>query len=355
MRSPGSLLKPFIYGLAFERGLVTPDTILDDRPRHFRDGYDPRNFTGRFLGSVTAREALRRSLNVPAVDLLARLGVDTTIDSLRRFGMRNIRHRADHYGLALGLGGVELTLLELVEAYATLARDGLHRPLSFRDDAPVAPVSRAMARAAVRQITEILESASWSEVERLGPLDLPMVALKTGTSFGFRDAWALAYTGGWTVGLWLGNFDSEASGALVGRSAAVPAVLDLVRQLPDLGSPPGGFRVAAPAEVSHAASSTLRTGSLVDARVGEPKRIRWIAPGDRTTVVRHERRGGDVLRLLAEAEPQAARVFSWFVDGRFVGRTPSGEGLDIPLIRGAHRITLVSDSGYSESRSIRVD
>ena len=74
LRSPGSLLKPFIYGLAFERGLITPDTILDDRPRHFRDGYNPRNFTGRFLGSVTAREALRRSLNVPAVDLLARLG-----------------------------------------------------------------------------------------------------------------------------------------------------------------------------------------------------------------------------------------------------------------------------------------
>src|SRR6266545_3142206 len=133
-RSPGSLLKPFIYGLAFERGIIAPDTVLEDSPRRFRDGYDPRNFSGGFAGRLPAREALARSLNVPAVEVLERVGIRPALERLRAFGLRGLRSSEGRSGLSLALGGVEVTLLELVEAYAALARLGEHLPLSSRDD-----------------------------------------------------------------------------------------------------------------------------------------------------------------------------------------------------------------------------
>jgi penicillin-binding protein 1C len=352
-RSPGSLLKPFIYALAFERGLIGPETILHDTPRGFRDGYDPRNFSGRFLGPVTAREALVRSLNVPAVDVLARVGVEEAVARLRTLGLRGLHRAAEHYGLALGLGGVEVTLLELVEGYAVLGRLGLHRPLSFREDEEPAPARRVLSAAPAYQVLEVLEDAGWPRGERDGGLRLPRVALKTGTSFGLRDAWAVATTPRFTVGVWFGNFDAAPSPALVGQSAAAPAALELVRRL-EAGGVPGWF-VAPAAEADRPAP--IPPAELPAGRDGE---LRWLLPPDGATFARHERPGGDRLFIAAELAPAAGAGagrrdgISVFVDGTFAGRAASGETLSWPVGPGAHRVTLVTPDGRSETRAVEM-
>ena len=359
LRSPGSLLKPFLYGLAFERGIATPETLLEDSPRCFRDGYEPQNFTRRFAGRVTAREALVRSLNVPAVDILARVGVSAALERLRAFGFRGLRKSPDHYGLALGLGGVEVTLLEVAEAYATLARLGRHRRLTFREpdeDGATAPAISAIRAncgttrkpqvldaAAAYQVADVLEGAGWSASARDGGLRLPRTAMKTGTSFGLRDAWAVAYTPRWTVAVWFGNFDAEPSSALVGRRAAVPAVTRLMRRLDDEAR---DAWFEAPPSVR--ARSPDGPHSLV------PKEtLAWSTPPDGATYVVHERPGGTHLDL--HATTPAAGKLSFFVDGGYLGQCRSGEKLRWPLRRGTHRVTLVSADGESETRTVRVE
>ncbi len=354
-RSPGSLLKPFIYGFAFEDELAGPDTILHDEPLNFRDGYEPRNFTKNFAGPVTARDALVRSLNVPAVELLSRLGVQTVIDRLRQFGLSSIREDAAHYGLALGLGGVEVTLLELVEAYAALGRLGEHRPLSFREDAEPAPACRVLSPISAYQVADILEGVAWKDARENG-VKLPRVALKTGTSFGLRDAWALAYTPSWTVGVWFGNFDARPSESLVGGIAAVPTALSLMRRLEPEG---GGSWFPRPEGMENLASSVVS-----DLKPEHQSGVRWIQPADGAIFVRHGRSGGNELKLRAEiieepgspsSEHSSQPTLSWFVNGDFLGRSRSGELLTWPLQTGRHRITLIDHQGKAEERMVMVE
>ncbi|MBI4586283.1 MAG: penicillin-binding protein 1C [Planctomycetes bacterium] len=343
-RSPGSLLKPFIYALAFERGIIRPETILRDQPLRFRDGWQPQNFSRQFSGSVTAREALLSSLNAPALELLERVGVADAITALRSAGLRHVRATPERYGLALGLGGVEVPLLELVEAYATLGRLGSHRALAFREEEPSGSLEPVLDPGAVYQVAEILEGGSWPEVEKGGPLKLPRLALKTGTSFGRRDAWAVGFNPSWTVGVWLGNCDASPSIALVGRSAAVPAVLAFLRRLPPLDLPPW---YAPPAGSSHLIPTIAPVPPI-----REDSRVQWISPIDGALYLAHDRPGGNRLRLQAEVTP-AGRL-SWFIDGAFAGRSASGEVLEAPLEAGAHQVTLLTERGHMETRRIRV-
>jgi penicillin-binding protein 1C len=238
-RSPGSLLKPFVYGMAFESGTASPQTILHDEPLSYRDGYGPQNFDRRYRGPVTAHQALVHSLNTPAVDLLERVGVDNAIRKMRSFGLSiggnsdrsGVADAARKHGLSLVLGGAEVSLFELVETYATLGRLGRHRTLTFREDAPSRVSTHVLERRAAYELAQILADASWPGGDTQNALRLPRVALKTGTSFGLRDAWALAFTPSWTVGVWIGNFNGEPSAALVGRKAAAPVALEILRDL----------------------------------------------------------------------------------------------------------------------------
>ena len=228
LRQPGSSLKPFIYATAIDDLGFSPATLLPDHPTHFRASdhfYSPRNFDRKFRGAVRLRRALANSLNVPAVYTLEKVGGRRVLSNLRRLGLRSLHESAEHYGPALALGDGEVTLLDLAAAYAALARGGMTvRPRFILGTSP-APSERVFSPNAAALISEIL-SDDPARREAFGvenALDLPFpVAVKTGTSKGYRDAWTVGYTRHLTVAVWAGNFDGRPSDRMTGASATGP-------------------------------------------------------------------------------------------------------------------------------------
>ena len=199
-RSPGSTLKPMIYALALEQGLIHPQSLLADTPHSFA-GYDPENYDGAFRGPLSAAEALRASRNVPAITLAAKLTRPSLYEFLRRAGVE-FADGADHYGLSLVLGGAEVSMRELAGLYAMLANKGVWRPLRFlSDEAPSAPALPLLTPEAAFVTLTMLEAPDPDKMARSqGGAALP-VRLKTGTSNGFRDAWAVGqcWPCGWAI------------------------------------------------------------------------------------------------------------------------------------------------------------
>jgi penicillin-binding protein 1C len=231
-RSPGSALKPFTYALAFDDGLCTPDTILADVPANYT-GYEPENYDRDYRGPVPAREALAASLNIPAVRLLGQVGQRKLYTFLKDLGLTTLTREPGHYGLALTLGSVEVTLLELTNAYATLARLGIHRAYRLLETEPVAPGRRALSEGAAYLIADVLTDTTRLSGATLWQSDAAgaRMAWKTGTSFGHRDAWTIAYTPEYTVGVWLGNFSGKPSRELVGVRAAAPVAARIMDRI----------------------------------------------------------------------------------------------------------------------------
>ena len=209
-RSPGSTLKPFIYALALEQGLMHPRTVLKDAPTAFGP-YAPENFDGRFAGPIAAQDALIRSRNIPAVALAARLSKPGLYDFLKLSGVGRLQSE-QHYGLALVLGGGEVTMEELASLYATLANGGASARLSYTQaEAPGAPLQLLSPEAAY--IT--LEMLRQTPRPDTGGPARPTVAWKTGTSWGFRDAWTAGVFGRHVLVVWVGNFDGSSNPALI--------------------------------------------------------------------------------------------------------------------------------------------
>jgi len=232
-RSPGSTLKPFIYALAFDQGVVTPATVLRDVPSAFGP-YTPENFDSRFEGPVTVTEALIRSRNIPAVDVAARLHHPSFYDFLRAAHISGLAPET-HYGLALVLGGGEVSMQELASLYALLNNGGVWRPLSLlADDAAAesAAPPRLLSPEASYLALDILRQNPAPLVGRTGGQlrDLP-VAWKTGTSSGFRDAWSVAVFGHYVLAVWVGNFDGTPNPALIGVEVAAPLLFRVVDAL----------------------------------------------------------------------------------------------------------------------------
>jgi penicillin-binding protein 1C len=227
VRSPGSTLKPFLYALALDDGLVHSESLLIDAPQNF-GGYAPGNFESSFNGPVSVSEALQRSLNVPAVDLLDRLGPERFAAHLRNAGLKLRMPEGGAPNLSLILGGGGTTLEELVGAYTALARDGVAGLPRLTPQAPLVE-TRLMSPGAAFIVREILENG--------GRPDAPFresatrVAWKTGTSFGFRDAWAIGVTDRYTVGVWVGRADGTPNPGHFGANTAAPLVKDLVAAL----------------------------------------------------------------------------------------------------------------------------
>jgi penicillin-binding protein 1C len=229
-RSPGSALKPFIFALAFDQGLAHPLTMLKDAPSSF-SGYNPENFDGDFVGPISAREALTRSRNIPAVHLASRLSDPTFHQFLRRAGISRLRSE-ENYGLSLVLGAAEVTMSELVELYAMLARGGeLRRLRAFEgDDRFLEGDARLLSPEAAFLALDSLEG------RRLGPpavrssyvRDRVMVSWKTGTSHAHRDAWSVGVFGPYVLGVWIGHFDGSPNRAFVGAEAAAPLMFEVV-------------------------------------------------------------------------------------------------------------------------------
>jgi penicillin-binding protein 1C len=229
-RQPGSALKPFLYALAFDRGF-TPASILPDIARVYQSGtgpYRPRNYDRRFHGPVRAREALASSYNVPAVELASRIGIGSLLHVLRGAGFGSLGRSADHYGLGLALGNGDITLLELANGYRGLASGGVWRPYTWRAGAPDQAPSPGRRFATERSSALVLDILV-DPVARIpgfgieGPLAFPFaVAAKTGTSRHFTDNWAVGATNGFTVAVWVGNFNGRPMDGVSGVSGAGP-------------------------------------------------------------------------------------------------------------------------------------
>lgn len=238
-RSTGSILKPFLYCAMLQEGSLLPDMLLPDIPVNI-NGFTPQNFNLHFEGAVPASEALARSLNIPAVTMLQRYGVPKFHHLLQLSGLKTINRPASHYGLSLILGGAEANLWDVTNAYANMGRSLLQLPqgdcrlLLPDDESETAEEKNSIFRpGAVWQtfsaLTEVNrpEEIDWKSIPSMHP-----VAWKTGTSYGFRDAWAVGVTPRYAVGVWVGNATGEGKPGLVGARTAGPVLFDILNTLP---------------------------------------------------------------------------------------------------------------------------
>ena len=238
LRSPGSTLKPFIYALAIDKGLITPQTLVFDVPVDYV-GYSPVNYDEKFTGYITAREALARSLNVPAVNLYAKMGKNQLYGFLKQAGISTLSDQ-EEYGLSLILGGCGINLLELTNLYAGLANMGEFAPYHLIVNRDTKGKKRK--RASTSRLLQ--PETSWIVTEMLTTLKrpdfpesfehtgtMPRVAWKTGTSYGHRDAWSIGYSPELTIGVWIGNFNGTGAPILSGAEAAAPILFALFTAL----------------------------------------------------------------------------------------------------------------------------
>ena len=363
-RQPGSALKPFTYALGFESGF-TPATVLDDVPSHFptaEEGvvYTPRNYDGRYRGPLRARLALAGSENVPAVQLLSKLGPASLLRFLRAFGFRNFDRTADYYGLGLTLGDAEVTLQELVQAYATFARGGV-----------AVGGKRLVSQRTAFWITDILSDPSAREYifGSGGALDFPFpVAVKTGTSQAYRDNWTIGYTRDVTVGVWVGNFDLSTlrnSSGVTGAGPIFHAVMlaaarehgEIVERTGDLERVPvcalTGLRPSTscpevdsewlPGDASVVFCAHPRRGETPRSQPARTPAFRITTPADGTTFLIDPtlRREFQALRMRASGDA------TWSVDGRRVKTS-------WPLQPGRHVIAAVDERGRRDTVTITV-
>jgi len=239
-RSPGSTLKPFVYALAIDDGLIHPNTLLKDSPRRY-GGFTPENYDKQFLGPIAAKDALIQSRNVPAVDLQAQLKTQSFYDFLKKIGVSKLKDES-HYGLALALGGGEVSMLELASLYSILANQGVLKPTkSFHH---FDQQGRAVNKNTIKPTQFLSQEASFLILDILKDNPAPNshvnyknapkngfkeqhIAWKTGTSWSFRDAWSVGVSGPYVLVVWVGNFNGESNPAFIGRSAAGPLLFSI--------------------------------------------------------------------------------------------------------------------------------
>jgi penicillin-binding protein 1C len=230
-RSPGSTLKPFIYALGIDQGVLHPHTMVKDAQLAF-GAYSPENFDGRFAGPLPAKEALVRSRNVPALWVASKLSNPSLYEFLRTAGISRLKSES-HYGLALVLGGAEVTMEELATLYAALPNRGLLRPLRYLKSDPQVPGVRVLSDEASFVTLDMLKDNPRPEnnLASQSLLNVLPVAWKTGTSYGFRDAWTAGVVGPYVLVVWIGNFNGEGNPAFVGVTAAAPLFFAIVDAL----------------------------------------------------------------------------------------------------------------------------
>ncbi len=242
-RSPGSALKPFIYALAIERGIISPAHYLEDVPTDF-SGYAPENYDRSFNGMISARAALERSLNLPAVSLEQSLGDKGLYWLMHEANVSSLRSRR-HYGLSIAIGGCEISLVDLSMLYSCFATEGqLIRPRSLKNERESASIE-LFDPGTVYIVTDILTGLRRPDLPSCWEFSsLPKVAWKTGTSYGHRDAWSIGYNPRYTIGVWLGNFNGKGARNLVGAEVATPILFELMnsicrnQQIPWFSQPP---------------------------------------------------------------------------------------------------------------------
>lgn len=398
-RSPGSALKPFTYAVAMQRQLLYPSEKLYDGPLDY-GLYNPGNFDGTYSGLVAAHDALRLSLNVPAVALLERVGGTSLLDFLRGGGLTTLTKPAAHYGLGLTLGSCEVTLEELTALYAAVAAMGACKPL---DPFAANPVP------ARTLLPADLCAALYAMLEHPLPGDLdpqlvakggkpPRAAWKTGTSTGYRDAWAFVFNRHYLVSVWLGNNDERASPYLVGISSAVPIAEAIFRSLPEVNVPawpdpsaagplspvcavsglpaaeacrdrrmapiPASLFLHRVCDVHRAGPGGVLTARWPAApiqwdlaRVGEAPHPRSSRAADTALAILEPAAeaefvltgdpNGDVVHFTASIDPDDG--LHWYLDARYLGRTAPGERMSWKLVPGRFRLTCLAPNGETAS------
>ena len=435
LRSPGSTLKPFIYALAFQTGLIGKTTLLKDIPLTFPD-WSPQNFDGEFQGLVPADLALTSSLNLPPIALLQEYGLDRFLAFLESSGISSLDNSTGRFGLSTILGGCEVRLLELTNAYAMLARGGLYLPpqifrVTGKTPRSVRP-TRILQKEAAFMTSEILTDVVrpdfpelWKDMASAGK-----VSWKTGTSYARRDAWSIGYNKKYTVGVWLGNFDGRGAPELVGGRAAAPLLFSFFDGLTPKNrewlTPPKTIKTKKVCAISGKAPTRAcghtrletaavestrvehcdvhktyhideQTGYRLCSRCRVDRKFRsevymvapsgvgpwlkksgnaWRIPpshnpdckhgvsGQKPTI--HKPNTGDhfVLRpgiaaehqeiaLHASAEGGRGKIY-WFLNGRFVAESSSGETSMLPPTEGRHELMAVDSEGRKSTVEIEI-
>lgn len=413
-RSTGSILKPFLYYNALKEGVILPHTLLADVPINI-NGFSPQNFNTQYDGAVPASEALARSLNVPAVLLLKKYGIGKFYNNLKKMGLTTLTQNAEHYGLSLILGGAEATLWELSECYSNMGRALLELPSS------AITVEKEKQSNSEEENFEFDKGAVWQTFEILKQVNRPeeidwqyiptiqSIAWKTGTSFGFRDAWSIGVTPRFVVGVWVGNASGEGKSGIIGAQTAAPVMFDLFNMLPKsnwFSAPKNQFIEA---EICHQSGHLrgrfcdkidtlliLPSGEksavcpyhnqYFDNATGETHSVftlppawekyykrknlksnidfnnlkspmQFIYPTEKITHLtlpkQLDGREGEITLELAHIQPQTA-VF-WHIDDDFFTQTNDLHKVTTRLAVGKHNITVVDQQGNRESILIYID
>jgi len=400
LRSPGSSLKPFVYAMALDRGLINPSTLLYDMPGRF-GAYSPENSDGQFDGPIPARLALVRSRNLPAVTLASRLGQDALYQFLESAQVKGMS-QTNNYGLSAVLGTVEISMQDLVRLYAGLVNHGRIKPLRLKVSDPSDPGLRLISPEAAF-ITLDMMSTSEAGI-RLPAAPTINIPYKTGTSTGFRDAWCTGVIGRYVLAVWVGRFDGRSNPSFTGRAAAVPLFIRLATKLTEekrikvvpLSPPPGanlrqvevcsvsgclpgpycehtkkewiipGVSPITRCHVHTAAGSEawdseaehfFETVGLARKRAGEtgfndelhilpvPKDVSWQANEPAST---------HVIALRARTGPGTTHVY-WFANRDYIGSANTGETFYWSPAPGTYTIAATDDRGQSDSIQIVVE
>lgn len=378
LRSPGSALKPLVFAMALDDGLLSPSSLMADTPLSMA-GRAPRNFDLRYRGPVSMAQALALSLNVPAVRALRKVGVDRFLHRLRVMGFQGLKEDGSHYGDSLILGGCEVSPLEMARAYMALA-SWTYRDLSFFESQPSPSVPSPFSDESSYLVGTILTDRSrLSQEARRFLGERAIMAFKTGTSYGLRDAWAVGWNESWTVVVWMGDPAGGSHPELVGLSASVPVLVDVMASLggsmptaPDgvelrtvcslSGLPPNSscpHRTEAwsISGVSPSSSCTVHRWQGGQVVTVLPPELNYVWDSQEVSVpirITSPLEGatymlppwGDVPKVALSAEGARGRLW-WYVDGVFLGDSAPSDPLFWRISSGKHRIGVLDDSGRS--------
>ena len=343
VRSPGSTLKPLIYGMAFDRGLAHPQTLIDDRPVAF-GRYAPQNFDGGFRGELPVAEALRQSLNIPVVLLMDEIGPAHLMDALKRSGVK-AQLPGDQAGLAVALGGVGVTLTDLVQLYAMLANGGQSRPLRWLAEPDLAAeAATIISRSAAWQVSDILASLAPPPGAPPGRL-----AYKTGTSYGHRDAWAVGFDGAHVVGVWIGRPDGTPVPGAFGGELAAPLLFEAFQRIKTapvpLPPPPPETLIVETARLPQPLRRFTGRDAVFQAAPDAPKLV-FPPNGARLSV-----QGGVPVKVRDGRPP-----FTWLANGAAVLTGTRTREVFLPeLSPGFSELSVIDASGRSARVTIRID